>query len=209
MTSPTQCSAFGSDAAVLQDFAGWLQQVGGVPEETARQVAAKAQVHRFGAGASLFSAGEVPQTLFFLRSGLVRFYYLTAEGKAFNKNFLKEGSVATSLGSFLEARPSPFFAETLEDTTCTTLPTALVHDLRARDLVWERLIAGFITRLALQKERREASFLLNSAVERYEAFLAEFADIAGRVPQYHIASYLGITPVALSRIRARRTGHRS
>jgi CRP-like cAMP-binding protein len=64
----------------------------------------------------------------------------------------------------------------------------------------------FLALLALKKERREASFLLLDAGERYEAFLEDFADLVPRLPQYHIASYLGITPVALSRIRSRRAG---
>ncbi len=190
---------------VLEQFTGWLQQAGGVPEGEARRVAERAKIRQLEAGTRLFSSGEVLETLFFICSGLVRFFYLTPEGKEFNKNFVTAGDVATSLGSFLEARPSPFFAEALEETVVVALPMSFVRELSSADIDWERLINGFVLRLALQKERREASFLLESAAERYEIFLKEFASIAGRVPQYHIASYLGITPVALSRIRARRS----
>ncbi|MCK7613561.1 Crp/Fnr family transcriptional regulator [Roseibium sediminicola] len=194
-----------TDPTVLIQFADWLQHAGGVPESEALRVAERGEVRQFSAGAVLFSAGDVLETLYFIRSGLIRFFYLTPEGKEFNKNFVTAGNVATSLGSFLEARPSPFFAEALEETELVALPMAFVRDLKTSDIAWERLINGFVIRLALQKERREASFLLESATERYEAFLTEFAEILGRVPQYHIASYLGITPVALSRIRARRS----
>lgn len=194
-----------TDPNLLAHFTDWLQQAGDVSHDEARRVAECAEIRKVSAGTVLFSAGDVLETLYFIRSGLVRFFYLTREGKEFNKNFITAGNVATSLGSFLEARPSPFFAEALEETVLVALPMAFVRDLKTTDIAWERLINGFVIRLALQKERREASFLLESAAERYEAFLTEFSEIAGRVPQYHIASYLGITPVALSRIRARRS----
>jgi len=154
----------------------------------------------------LFGAGDQLEELYFVMSGLIRFYYLTRNGKEFNKSFVSAGSAVTCLSSFLEGRPYRFFTQTLADSVLVALPMDQIRALRTSDPVWERLTCGFITRLALQKERREASFLLDSAAERYEAFLSDFAAIAGLVPQYHIASYLGITPVALSRIRARRAG---
>ena len=58
-----------------------------------------------------------------------------------------------------------------------------------------------LEQLAIKKERREADFLLMSATERYEKFLQEYAHIVDSIPNYHIASYLGITEVGLSRIR--------
>jgi CRP-like cAMP-binding protein len=194
------------DTAVLGEFADWLLGRG-VPRTSAEQLLAHASVVQHAAGRRLFAAGEVPNTLYFVVRGLVRFYYLTPDGKEFNKNFVASGSVVTSLGSFLEGSPSPFFTEALEDCVFVTYPMELARQLTETDIVWERLVNGFITQLALKKERREASFLLDSAMARYEAFLTDFPEIALRVPQYHIASYLGITPVALSRIRGRRAGH--
>jgi len=190
-------------------FAGWLQQAGNVSHDEACRVAERADIRQFEPGTVLFSAGEALETLYFIRSGLVRLFYLTPDGKEFNKNFLTDGAVATCLGAFLEAQPSPFFAEALEDTVLVGLPMPFVRELTASSIGWERLVNSFVVQLALQKERREASFLLKNSTERYESYLREFAAIAGRVPQYHIASYLGITPVALSRIRARRTGAHS
>ncbi len=60
-----------------------------------------------------------------------------------------------------------------------------------------------LEQLAIKKERREADFLLLSATERYQKFLQDYAYIVNSIANYHIASYLGITEVALSRIRSR------
>ncbi|MDH3326953.1 MAG: hypothetical protein OEM38_09590 [Gammaproteobacteria bacterium] len=54
----------------------------------------------------------------------------------------------------------------------------------------------------LEKERRETQLIMFDASTRYHAFLEEFRGLEKRIPQYHIASYLGITPVQLSRIRS-------
>ncbi|GAA0774237.1 Crp/Fnr family transcriptional regulator [Roseibium denhamense] len=193
-----------ADNAIMAGFEAWLSQAADLDQEVFETLRFEARVVRFAAGETLLQAGDVPDDLFFISSGLVRYYYLTPAGQEFNKNFLAGGGVATSLSTFLQDEPMPFFIQALEDTVCVAVPLHVVRTMRHRLHSWERLISRFITDLALSKERREASFLLQSALERYEAFLDDYAGIAHRLPQYHIASYLGITPVALSRIRARR-----
>jgi CRP-like cAMP-binding protein len=189
----------------LNAFAVGLRQTGGVSERETDLVLNNARVLQREAGDILFSAGDRLEDLYFVVSGLVRYYYLTPDGREFNKSFVSNGGVVTCLSSFLEARPTPFFTEALEPTVLVALPMEKMRELKSSEIVLERLINGFIAKLALQKEKREASFLLEDAAGRYEAFLKDFADLAPRLPQYHIASYLGITAVALSRIRARRS----
>jgi CRP-like cAMP-binding protein len=188
----------------LNTFAVGLRQAGGLSERETDLVLNNARVLQRESGDILFAAGDRLEDLYFVVSGLVRYYYLTSDGREFNKSFVSNGGVVTCLSSFLEARPAPFFTEALEPTVLVALPMEKMRELKSREIVLERMINGFIAKLALQKEKREASFLLENAAGRYEAFLKDFADLAPRLPQYHIASYLGITAVALSRIRARR-----
>jgi CRP-like cAMP-binding protein len=190
---------------ILQAFAVGLRQKGSVSARETDLLLGSARVLQREAGDILFAAGDILEDLYFVASGLVRYYYLTPDGREFNKSFVSNGGAVTCLSSFLEARPAPFFTEALEPTVLVALPMSLVRELKSSEIVLERLINGFIANLALQKEKREASFLLEDAAGRYEAFLKDFADLAPRLPQYHIASYLGITAVALSRIRARRS----
>ncbi|XYK80050.1 MAG: Crp/Fnr family transcriptional regulator [Labrenzia sp.] len=190
-------------------FNVWLRKSGGLPAQSADVALDASVVRRFQADDVLFSAGDRPDVLYFTQSGLVRFFYLTDDGKEFNKNFVAAGSVVTSLSTFLSGVPSPFFTQALEDTVTIALPMEFVRRQVEADIYWERLLSRSVAMLALKKEQREASFLLQDAGARYEAFLDDFPDLAPRLPQYHIASYLGITPVALSRIRARRGKQRT
>lgn len=66
---------------------------------------------------------------------------------------------------------------------------------------WNDLLLRIYENLVIKKEKRESDFLLLNARERYEKFLDDYSMIEDVVPNYHIASYLGITDVALSRIR--------
>lgn len=157
----------------------------------------------FAGGAHVIEAGERVTELHFLLSGIARYYYLTPDGKEFNKSFAWFGQTLSSVSSLVTGEPSPFFIQALEPCECLSIKYADLTVLCERYSEWERLARKLLEQLVIKKERREADFLLLSAAERYKKYLLEFADIADRIPHYHVASYLGITDVALSRIRKR------
>lgn len=157
----------------------------------------------FPAGKHVIQAGDIVTDLHFLLSGIARYYYLTPGGKEFNKSFARCGQTLSSVSSLVAGAPSPFFIQTLEPCLCLSIDYADLTALCEKHHQWEGLIRRLLEQLAIKKERREADFLLLSATERYKKYLVEFADIADRIPHYHVASYLGITDVALSRIRRR------
>jgi hypothetical protein len=71
-------------------------------------------------------------------------------------------------------------------------------------LPWQTWARRVAQGLYIRKEQREITFLRDSALERYQRFLREFPDVVERVPQHYVASYLGITPEALSRLKRSR-----
>lgn len=154
------------------------------------------------AGATLLRLGEAPQHLWWIRQGLVRFYFLTPEGQERNKSFHVEGAW---IGSGMPPRPapSPYAIEALEDTQLLELPySELVECLRLFPTVaalHEEAMACIFERQA----QREAELLSEDAATRYQRFLQEQPALAARLPLHHVASHLGITNVALSRIRGR------
>jgi CRP-like cAMP-binding protein len=149
----------------------------------------------------LVRSGEVADCLYFIYQGLVRFFYSTADGKEFNKHFAMENGFAGSIHSRVYNEPCGFFIQALENTKTLVLPNQLINELYDRHACWERLGRKIAEHLALIKEAREKALLLDSLETRYRRFLRDFPGLSDRIPQYHIASYLGVTDVALSRIR--------
>lgn len=150
-------------------------------------------------------AGQVPPEFGFVASGLMRLYYLTEEGNEFTKAFCLENSFVTSYSALLLNKPSGLFIQALENTVLLVGDFDEFRKLYNKHICWQELGRKIAENLFIKKEERESPLLLDSAEIRYTKFLKEYPLLDKRIPQYHIASYLGITPVALSRIRARRS----
>jgi len=157
----------------------------------------------FPKGAHLFDIGDKVTDFYFLIEGLARYYYISDSGKEFNKSFAeKPGHLLSSISSVsMQDEVSPFCVETLSDFTVLCISYEDFRVLGTKHKEWNDLMLRIYERLIVKKERREADFLLLSAKERYQKFLNDYAMIERAVANYHIASYLGITEVALSRIR--------
>ena len=153
-------------------------------------------------GEYLFSMEDNVEDFYFLIEGLARYYYLTIEGKEFNKSFAeKEGHLLSSISSVTQGTGSPFTVEVLSDFTTLYISYKDLLSLGEKYKEWNALLLRIYENLVIKKEKREADFLLLDARQRYEKFLDDYHMISNVVPNYHIASYLGITDVALSRIR--------
>ncbi len=149
----------------------------------------------------LARAGDVVNNFYFIVKGLVRFFYSTSDGREFNKHFALENGFAGSFHSLVMNQPCGFYLQALEKTSTLVLPNQLLYQLYDRNPCWERLLRKNAETQVMVKEVRERALLLDSLETRYLSFLQEFPNLIDRIPQYHIASYLGVTDVALSRVR--------
>ena len=143
-----------------------------------------------------------PTHAFHVVSGLLRAYFVDEAGKEHTFMFAPEGWTIGDLEATGFQGPTRLVIEALEASEVEWLPLA---DLGVGQAVLEANFQRMIRRAgALQ--RRVLMMMSTSALERYEFFLATYPQLEGRLSQKHIASYLGITPQALSRLRARRVG---
>jgi len=159
---------------------------------------AKLQKNQF-----LISAGEVPTTLAFLVSGILRLYYISDSGFEFTKSFCVEGEMAAAYTALLNDEPSKLFIQALEDSELLTANYGEYKAITAKCPCWQKVNQTIAEQLFMKKEKRESSLLLDNAQTRYIKFRDEYPGLENRISQRLIASYLGITPVTLSRIRAR------
>lgn len=150
-------------------------------------------------------AGERTETVGYCIGGLFRLYYITPDGAEFNKSFCMPGEFVASYGALLQDIPSYISIQALTDSELVVFRYRDYKMLYDRHPCWERFGRLIAEQLFVSKETRERELLLLSAEDRYRLFLERYGPVAAVIPQYHIASYLGITPVALSRIRRRLT----
>lgn len=186
-------------AALRRCFAGMVEFD---DREWARAAPLFARV-AWPAGAYVLHAGETASHAYFLIEGRVRDFYTTADGKERIKAIVGPGAPLASMHTWVHGLPSPFSIQTLRPCVAAAIAYPDFAALCEASQPWNVLLRRMLENLALRKERREASFLLLSAQERYEQFLDEFADLADEIPLNQVAMYLGITDVALSRIRKR------
>ena len=147
----------------------------------------------------LQEAGQAVKHHHFLVDGLVRLFYTTPEGKDINKCFYGNNHIIGNLSAIILEEPSRFAIETLEPCTLVQFPIANLDTLSSNGL--ERLFDYGCRMMLVRTERREAELLTMTAKQRFLQFIKNFPGYLDRIPQYHIASYLGITPVALSKYK--------
>jgi len=157
---------------------------------------------RFQPKAILLREGEISKSVYCIESGCLRSFFLN-DGKEVSFQFFFEGDIVCSFESFYNGQPSCFTLETLENTVVRVIQKEefykSLENTKMRAYYENKIIQRFIAYQKLFLSR-----IKNSPQERYVELLKEHPDIIRRVPQHYIASYLGITPVSLSRIRNRR-----
>lgn len=151
----------------------------------------------------LLDEGKIAEKLYLIRKGCLRLFFYN-EGKDITFQFFFEGDFVASFDSLYKRTPSLFFLESIEPTELQVISrddffNLIESDSSLRQKYEEKLINRFHTYQQLFLSR-----IKNTPQQRYEELLKEYPNIIKRVPQHYIASYLGITPVSLSRIRNRR-----
>ena len=176
-----------------------------VPREELRRLFRMKKTVRLAKGEFFLRAGAVPDRLGYVVSGLLRLFYLDETGKEVNKHFCPERTVAASYGAFLGKTESGIAVQALEDSRLFVIDRAAYAELLESHACWQTVARKLAELIFMLGQKREAELLLLDAGERYAGFVRDYPDLVNRISQYHIASYLGIAPESLSRIRAQRS----
>lgn len=176
-------------------------------ESEATQAVCLFQIHTLNRGEFFVRAGDVPQTIGFVISGILRLYYADADGNELTKSFCAENSFLAAYSALLMRQPSRLFIQALEDAKLLIADYSAYRSLSESQMSLQQLNCKIAEFFFIKKERRESALLLDDAKTRYLSFLEEYPGLEARLKQHHIASYLGMTPVTLSRIRAQLKSH--
>ncbi|SJN57636.1 Cyclic nucleotide-binding domain protein [Vibrio ruber DSM 16370] len=144
--------------------------------------------------------GEVASHIYFILEGICHASYLTDKGKSFSKEFYWESDWIIGFESLIKREPLPYLLETLSPVKLMCLPISVLFQWHAsRHPAYIKLLE---TKL-IHKENKERLMLLYTPEERYQLFRQHYPQLLERLADYHVAAYLGITPISLSRIKKR------
>lgn len=154
------------------------------------------------AGTVLLAEGEVARNTFMIEQGCLRVAFMH-KGRDITCQFFFEGEGVSSFESFQFGTPSLVRIEAVERSVLWTISRQNLDRLLREIPELQRVANDHVLRRMAYYMRQLLSFLRDTPAERYALLLKERPQVVQRVPQYLIASYLGITPVSLSRIRGR------
>jgi CRP-like cAMP-binding protein len=149
----------------------------------------------------LLQEGEICRDIAFVTAGCLRAYTIDHKGNEHVIQFAVPDWWISDLASYLDGSPATQTIDALQDSEVLLLDRSVRDELLNAVPVLERFFRLLLEANYIATHRRIQDSLSASAEERYLTFLKTYPDLAGQIPQAHIASYLGITPQSLSRIR--------
>lgn len=167
-------------------------------------LARAATLRSLAKGEALLRAGEVADHIWHVQTGILRFCQIDpATGDETTGQFFDEGRIFTETTSFFTRDPATQSVAAVLPSSVLCLPRTALLIAYDQDHALERFSRLMLEEALTGSQRRSNRLLTLSPDERYRTFLQTRPEVARRVPQYLLASYLGITPEALSRIRGR------
>ena len=190
------------NTAIYQAFKQSLDSYTVITDSTWQALKSVTQIKRLEKNQILFAAGAIPSSFTWVFEGLIRGFSCDDKGNEYNKKFFDEGQFPGSMTALLTNKPSTLGFDALEKTVLIEIDFLAYRRLllECDDLKLFQ-IYYLEKNWLLDKDERETSLVQEDATARYQRFLSEFPHLVARLPQYHIASHLGITPTQLSRIR--------
>jgi len=179
-----------------------LKKIHALPRDGIEKLHRITRIEGLKRGEFFLRAGDVPTKVGFMTEGWLRYFHTDAEGRDYIRYFCNGENFVSSQSALIEGQASEFSIQAIEDSVLAVFEYADWLALMESDPAWGLIHKAVLDRALVAAERRERSLILDDAKTRYLAFLDEYPDIELHVKQYDIASYLGISPVSLSRIRS-------
>jgi CRP-like cAMP-binding protein len=152
--------------------------------------------------------GETPVRVGYMTSGWLRYFQVGESGREYIRYFCSGGNFVSAQTALINGEPSEFSIQAVESSRLVVFEYREWLALMEKEPVWAIIHKAILDKALQGAERRERSLILDDAITRYLGFLEEYPDAEAHLKQYEIASYLGLSPVTLSRIRGRKASRR-
>jgi CRP-like cAMP-binding protein len=154
-------------------------------------------------GNYILDPSKVSDKMFFVESGLIRGFYIK-DGKDITTGFMREGDFALSPISFFGNMPPFEYLETVEDCSFYVINRENLQYIYDNFTEFNKVGRVLVEDYYVRSETRTHFIRMNTGEEKYTFFLKNYPWVANRVSNQHIASFIGVTPETLSRIRAKK-----
>ncbi len=158
---------------------------------------------QLNAGQALFSAGQARPQVFVVLAGVIKMVYETSSGDAWIKGFAEPGDCFASLTALQAGGATSYCAYAVAPTLVEEIDFLALQRVADQDATFQRAMTQAFKLYGQRKEQRERELLTLTPEDRYLGFLRSHPQLARMVRQHDIASYVRVTPVALSRIKSR------
>jgi CRP-like cAMP-binding protein len=147
--------------------------------------------------------GKIFKKIFYIKKGLLRIFFVTESGEEKTFFFRWEGQITAIPECIFDNQPTRQTWQALEDCELMEIDFDIVEKLSENNISLIKIRLGFAEKMFLDALKRVESFVLDKPEERYQKLIIQKPEIVKRVADKHIASFIGVTPVSLSRIRKR------
>lgn len=185
----------------MEFFQKYINQVGSISPESLQAILGLFRPIKLKKNDFFVKEGAFAKQIGFLQEGIVRAYFMNREGKEYNKQFFDAPSIIGAYTSLLTKQKNKIAQQALTDCKILVADYNEIEKLYAKHHDLERLGRKVAEFYFLEKEKKEIEMALLDAEKRYLILRETFPLLETKIPQYHIASYLGISPTQLSRVR--------
>jgi len=194
----------------MQKFKEFFTSKMPISEEEWQRIQEKIKIKTYEKGDVIHHIGDVFEDMMFINKGVVRSYFIDPSGRDFtwqihffHPHANLKNLFVVDFASFSQQQPSLMTFEALESTEVYAISYQDREALFSVDKKWEHFGRKVSEEVYSMNYYRTVSMLVDSAEDRYQKLLSESPELFEVVPQHYIASYLGITPQSLSRLKKR------
>jgi CRP-like cAMP-binding protein len=182
-------------------YSGYLTSNTDIDTQTIEQLVMNCRVLTVKKGNYLLRAGEVGKLSYFVEEGLLKQYTIDEKGKEHILQFAPENWIVSDRGSVYFGLPSDYYIQALEDSKVVQIDEEFIVQLAQKNQSFLEFNNKSLHNHIRHLQKRITLLLSATAEQRYLDFIKIYPNLTLRVPQTLIASYLGITPESLSRVR--------
>jgi CRP-like cAMP-binding protein len=198
----SQPSKTAAETSPEQEILQYISQFTSLSEVEKQGIVDSLNIRSFKKGTLLLREGQVSNLCYFVLKGCIRQYYLV-DGEEKTTNFYTEGQPVTPYEGTFNRKSAKYYLSCLEDCVLTVGTPENEARLFEQFPQFKNVVRVAVEEELGKTQDLASSYVLNSPTERYQHLLKTKPDLLDRVPQYQLASFLGVTPESLSRIRRR------